>query len=316
MEIHQIRYFLALADLLNFTKAAETCNVSQPSLTRAIKLLEEELGGPLFHRERANTHLSELGRMVKPHLQQIYYEVHQAKRLARDFTRLNKSTLNLGVMCTIAPDQIIDLIGSIQRHHPGVELQLTDANARGLQERLIAGALELALYCIPGEEPDPRLHVMPLFRERFMIVVHPEHALASRDVIRVSDLNGERYLDRVNCEFDEYADPIFDQQGAICETVYRSERDDWILAMIAAGLGFGFMPEYSIDHAGVVARPLAEPEFWREVNLVTVHGRPHSPAVGAFVREAMRKRWRGQPAIAVRTASEKRMRETHSVNAS
>jgi LysR family transcriptional regulator, hydrogen peroxide-inducible genes activator len=86
--------------------------------------------------------------------------------------------------------------------------------------------------------------------------------------------------------------------------------------MIAAGLGFGFMPECSIDHTGVVARPLAEPEFWREVNLLTVRGRPHSPAVGAFVREAMRKHWLGQPAIAVRTASEKRMRETHSVNAS
>src|SRR3954449_12443032 len=66
MEMHQVRYFLAVADELNFTRAAERCHVAQPSLTRAIKLLEEELGGPLLHRERANTHLSELGRMVKP----------------------------------------------------------------------------------------------------------------------------------------------------------------------------------------------------------------------------------------------------------
>jgi LysR family transcriptional regulator, hydrogen peroxide-inducible genes activator len=87
--------------------------------------------------------------------------------------------------------------------------------------------------------------------------------------------------------------------------VYRSDRrDDWILAMIAAGLGFGFMPEYSIPRGGVVARPLIEPEFWREVNLVTARGRPHSPAVGAFVREAMRTQWLGQPALAVRMASE------------
>jgi DNA-binding transcriptional LysR family regulator len=87
--------------------------------------------------------------------------------------------------------------------------------------------------------------------------------------------------------------------------VYRSERDDWILAMIAAGLGFGFMPEHSIAHAGVVARPLIEPEFWREVNLVTVRGRPHSPAVGAFVREAMRTQWLGEPALAVRQEIER-----------
>src|SRR6266568_3300885 len=174
MEMHQIRYFLAVADQLNFTKAAEKCNVSQPSLTRAIKLLEEELGGLLFHRERANTHLSELGTMVKPHLQQIYDESHQAKRLARDFACLKKSTLKLGIMCTIAPDQIIDLIGSIQRHHPGVELQLSDANAWDLQERLIEGALEVAIYCIPGQEPDPGLHAQAL-RQSSGGRRHPDH---------------------------------------------------------------------------------------------------------------------------------------------
>ncbi|MBV8650613.1 MAG: LysR family transcriptional regulator, partial [Alphaproteobacteria bacterium] len=71
MEMHQIRYFLAVADALNFTRAADKCNVAQPSLTRAIKLLEEELGGPLLHRERARTHLSELGKMVLPYLTQV-----------------------------------------------------------------------------------------------------------------------------------------------------------------------------------------------------------------------------------------------------
>ena len=86
---------------------------------------------------------------------------------------------------------------------------------------------------------------------------------------------------------------------------YRCERDDWMLAMIAAGLGFGFIPEHSIDHPGVVVRPVVEPEFWREVNLVTVRGRPHSPAVGAFVREAMRAQGLGQPALAVRQTAER-----------
>ena len=83
----------------------------------------------------------------------------------------------------------------------------------------------------------------------------------------------------------------------------RLPRDDWILAMVKSGLGFGFMPEYAVNDAGVVARPLVEPEFWRLVNLVTVRGRPHSPAVGAFVREAMRTKWIGQQAIAVKNAA-------------
>ena len=86
MEMHQVRYFLAVAEELNFTRAAEKCHVAQPSLTRAIQLLEGELGGPLFHRERANTHLSELGRTVKPYLEQVYGQTLQAKRLAFDFS--------------------------------------------------------------------------------------------------------------------------------------------------------------------------------------------------------------------------------------
>src|SRR6266513_1323014 len=88
MEMHQVRYFLALCEELNFTRAAERCHVAQPSMTRAIKQLEEELGGALFHRERANTHLSELGRMVRPHLQQIFDDSLKAKRLAQDFSKL------------------------------------------------------------------------------------------------------------------------------------------------------------------------------------------------------------------------------------
>ena len=71
MEMHQIRYFLAVCETLNFTRAAEACNVSQPSLTRAIKGLEDELGGPLFRRERNNTHLTGLGEMMRPHLTQV-----------------------------------------------------------------------------------------------------------------------------------------------------------------------------------------------------------------------------------------------------
>jgi LysR family hydrogen peroxide-inducible transcriptional activator len=308
MEMHQVRYFLAVAEELNFTRAAEKCNVTQPSLTRAVKALEEELGGPLFHRERANTHLSELGRMVRPHLQQIFDDSLKAKRLAQDFSKLKKSKLKVGVMCTIAPNQLIELFGSLRARYPGLEIELTDASARQLDARLLEGDLEVAIYCLPGEKADERVHVMPLFSEQMMIVVHPGHPLALRNTIRLPDLEGEPYLSRVNCEF--YGCSLFDGCSA-WNMVYRSERDDWILAMIASGLGFGFMPENCISRRDVVARPLVEPEYWREVNLVTVRGRPHSPALGALVREAMRVKWIGQPAISVSRVKERPAHKTH-----
>jgi LysR family transcriptional regulator, hydrogen peroxide-inducible genes activator len=305
MEMHQIRYFLAVSEELNFTRAAERSNVAQPSLTRAIKLLEAELGGLLFHRERANTHLSELGRMVKPYLEKVYGEAQEAKRHASEFTKLKRTALRLGVMCTIAPNQLVELVCGIQRRHSGIELEIVDASARQLEDRLVAGDLEVAIYCIPGKEADDRLHYMPLFREQFVVVLPRSHRLAAQNAVSPKELTGERYLNRVSCEFNGYAGPIWREHGLTgCDTVYRSERDDWILAMVASGLGFGFMPASCAMHPMVVARPMVDPEFWREVNLVTVRGRPHSPAVGALVREAMRARWLGRPAIAVDVDSE------------
>jgi LysR family hydrogen peroxide-inducible transcriptional activator len=303
MEMHQVRYFLAVADELNFTRAAEACHVSQPALSRAIQQLEEELGGLLLHREHARTHLTELGRMVLPHLEQLYAEAQQARRRAEEFLKLKRTPLRLGIMCTIAPDPVIGFIGSVQARHPGVELQLCDANAWDLQARLFDGQLEVAIYCLPGQGPDERLHAMPLFREQMMVAVHRRHRLANGDAIRVRDLDGECYIHRMNCEFAGYADPIFAAQNVKCRAVYWSDRDDWTLAMVAAGVGWAFMPANSVTHPGVAGLPLTEPEFWREVNLVTVRGRRHSPAVGALVREAMRVEWFGEAALATRLAA-------------
>lgn len=304
MEMHQIRYFLAIARELSFSKAALRCKVAQPSLSRAIKKLEDEFGGPLFHRERAHTHLSELGRMIKPHLEQVYEQAEAAASRARDFTQLKRTQLKLGIMSTIAPDQIVDLIAALRARHQGIELRLCDASATELRRRLIEGDLEAVIYALPGEEPDGRTHVLPLFREQMVIAVHRGHRLANQRAFPVKELNGESYIHRMNCEFAGYADRILAERGVTCRPAYWSERDDWTLAMVAAGLGFGFLPRNSVAHSGVVGLPVVEPEFWRDVNLLTVRGRPHSPAVGVLVREAMRKKWFGRAAISLREAAE------------
>ena len=296
MEMHQVRYFLTLCDELNFTRAAEKCNVAQPALTRAIKLLETEFGGHLFHRERARTHLTELGAAVRPYLVEVRQHAQQAKKLASSLIELKGIRLKLGIMCTIGPANFVGLLSNLQTQYPGIELEIFDAGAPDLQERLLEGGLHAAIYCWP-DQVDERLHYLPLFREQFFVVLGPHHHLATRNAVRVSDLNGERYLNRINCEQMNLARDIFARHGAHVERIYRSERDDWILAMAAAGLGFAFMPQYSItEQSDVVVRPLIEPEFWREVNLITVRGRPHSPAIGALVREAMRTQWTGESA--------------------
>lgn len=301
--MHQVRYFLAVSNHLNFTRAAEACHVSQPSLTRAIKYLELEMGGELFHRVRSGTQLSELGRMVHPHLQQVFDQTAQAKRIAKDFRQIKRIKLRLGIMCTISPKMLAGLISGLNKRHPDIELDIRDSNARSIDKELLDGNLDAAIYCLPGERPNKLAHTMPLFRERMMIVLPRGHRLGKRANIPLVELHGENYIGRTSCEFNGYADGFFEEKGVDCREVYSSDRDDWVLSMIRSGLGFGFMPEYNVSGPNLVARPIASPAFWREVNLVTVRGRKHTAAVGALVREAMLLRWTGGPAIAITKAA-------------
>jgi LysR family transcriptional regulator, hydrogen peroxide-inducible genes activator len=300
MEMHQIRYFIEAARTRNFTRAAEACCVSPPSLLRAIKLLEEEFGGKLFNRERANTHLTELGKIALPHLQQVLKEAQDAKAKTKDFLGRESSNLSLGIMCTVAPHLFVELTRNFRERHPGISLKLLDATAQKLQASLLAGELEAAIYCIPGSEDHRRIHTLPLFEERMVIAVAKNSPLARKKAITGADLNGEPYLDRINCEVGDFGERQFAAFDSTSPTTFQSERDDWVLAMVAAGLGYGFLPESSASFPGVVARPLVRPDITRTVNLATVRGRMHTPAVGAFVREVMRTPWQGIPALALR----------------
>ena len=112
MELSQVRYFLALAKTLNFTRAAEACNVTQPALTRAIQRLEEELGGPLLHRERNLSQLTDLGRVMLPHLDAAYLAAETATAQAAAFKRRELTPLRLGLNTTISAHVLMPSCGN------------------------------------------------------------------------------------------------------------------------------------------------------------------------------------------------------------
>jgi DNA-binding transcriptional LysR family regulator len=290
MELHQIKYFLALCELLNFTRAAEKCNVSQPSLTRAIQNLEAEFGGPLFHRERQRTHLTELGRVMRPYFEQVSSQSQAAKDAAKTFVKLENVALKVGLMCTIGPAMLCGFVTAFRERYPGVEVEFMDAAGSALAKLLLSGDLDVAIFGLPEGLGDS-LHALPLFEERFVIVCAPSHHFAQFDVVRGRDLHEANYVNRRNCEYYEYAGNILRGMGVYVKMVMRSDRDDWVQAMILAGLGFGFFSEYAVTMPGLLSLPLVEPEFVRTINLVTVRGRPHSPAVGAMVRSARTYKW-------------------------
>lgn len=290
MEIHEIRYFLAVCQALNFTRAAEQCNVSQPALTRAIQKMEGELGGLLFSRERGNTHLTELGRLMQPHLEEVMRRTSAAKDTASRFLRLESAHLRLGVMCTIGPMRFVGFLNRFRADNPGIEVTLTEAVPPRLAEALLQAELDVAIMAQP-DSFDERLRAEPLYAERFVVACAVGHPFARRNAVSLKDMDGEFYLQRVNCEFRDVLRERCEAAGAFINRSYRSEREDWIQTMVAAGMGVCFIPEFSATHPGLVLRRVEDPGVARDICLVTVAGRRWSPAVASFVQAIRRYAW-------------------------
>jgi len=288
--MHQIKYFLAMCQTLNFTRAAEQCNVAQPSLTRAVQKLEEELGGPLFHRERNHTHLTSLGRLMRPYLEQTYAAAEQAKAEAESFGRLDRSSLVLGVMCTIGPKRLVPLMNRLRERLPQLEVRIQERPGRQLIDELLAGDLEIALVGLPSY-PE-RIRAEPLYSERYVVAFPAGHRFETMAAVPLREMEGESYLRRVNCEYDQFYAERAGEWTCNLNIRYESEREDWIQAMVMAGMGCCFLPEFLPLFPGLCTRVVVEPELEREIAIASVPGRRFSHAVDAFVRLVRAHDWR------------------------
>ena len=132
-----------------------------------------------------------------------------------------------------------------------------------------------------------------LYSERYVVIFPPEHRLGNHDSIRLQDLSGEPYVDRLSCEMREMVLEVCNNMDVELYARFRSEREDWVQGMVLAGIGFAFMPEYSVSLPGLPQRPLIEPSVVRKICLVNFPGRRFSPAVAAFVQAAQRFSWPG-----------------------
>jgi DNA-binding transcriptional LysR family regulator len=292
MEMSQIRYVLAAAHHLNFTKAAEACNVSQPALTKGIKALEGELGAEMFHREGRRILLTEFGRSMLPHLNQIAEEAEAARHLAQNFRLLAKVPLRLGVLSTIGHLRLARFLAEFGKRHEGMELAVREGSMAELSELLDRGDIDVAILS-RTEDAAQRYTLRDLYEERYVVVFPPNHRLGRMSAIRLGELSGETYVDRLACEMREMVMAVCASEGVELYARFRSEREDWVQAMVLAGIGFAFMPEHSVTLPGLSQRPLVEPEVTRTVTAATMPGRAHAPATAAFLRATQGFAWPG-----------------------
>lgn len=290
MELQQIRYFLAIQEHGSFSRAARECQVSQPALTAAIKKLETEIGSPLFYREGKRLVVTQLGRLVQPALEQALGGTRSARDIAHNFRLLRQAPLRLGVMSTIGPVRIARFLLAFHLKHPGVELTVHDAAFPVLQHKLENGELDLAVVSSP-QPLDDGLRGELLYPEPYVVVFAPGHPLERLEEVRLGDLHGEAYVDRLACEFREAVMAVCGQRKVELYASFRSEREDWVESMVLAGLGFAFMPRYSVRLPALRQRPLVDPPVERSVIVADVRGRQRSPAAKLFVEDLRAFAW-------------------------
>lgn len=265
MEMQQIRYFLAVCDQGSITQAAQLAYVSQPSLTQAIKKLEDEMGGALFTRTRSGCELTPLGRMVEAKLRKIYKELQAAKAEAIRFNRLNTVPLRIGLMSTIGARRLSPCLVWYQQEYPNIELELVVDSEAELLRQLDSGALDLAISA-PALLP-ALYRTTLLYEERYVVAFNPAHRFSQMQQVDLQAIQAEPYLDRLNCELREDLKGICQTQDIGLYATYRSNSEEWILQMVKAGIGVALMPEYSVPKqaADIDCRYLREPEISRKV---------------------------------------------------
>ena len=277
MELYQIRYFLAVAETMNFTRASERSFVSQPALTKAIQRLEETIGGRLFDRTKNSVQLTDFGRAMLPNFRQIYDAALQAREQARRLTRERREWVRVGVMCTIDFHQVLPGFAHSQEGRSAVELSFREGNLEGLTDALDQGDVDVGIMCSPYEIPK-RFKAMPLFREHYVLAIGDDHRFNGRSAVEMAELHREHYCERVMCEFSAYIERLLDARGVALEVVQTSAREDWIQAFVRANFGIAFMPVSIAEAAGLGHVHTVDCPIVREVSVLVQAERPITAA--------------------------------------
>ena len=294
MEMNQIRYFLAVARELHFTRAAAACNVSQPALTRAILKLEEEFGGPLFHRERALTQLTELGQQMLPPLERALSAAREARMLADSFRRRETSPLRIGLEFSIPAAVLTPAISSLRSSNLAIELSLRSGSQTDLCERMLRGEIDLALL-VDGPDMPERLHRWRMYAERYVVICQPEHRFGLQESVTPGDLAGECLLLFADeaCPVRRYLTELWAQNGLKPQRQHLGNSTDQLTEMVRAMLGVSIYGERYPATPPLLRRPIAADPDGRAVVLATAAGRQLGPTP-ALLLKLMRARAWGQ----------------------
>jgi len=247
IERYLLRYFLAVIDQGNFSKAAMICNVSQPTLSVGIAKLENNIGQTLFRRTNRRVELTESGARLAPLARRIEAEFAHAEREVSKTS--HTSTLRIGLL-TSTPDKWTEsLLGSLSSLQADRRIELVEGRERDLVERLTRSRIDVALTLI--QESENRFACQPLFTEGYSVAMSKRHRLAGREQIEPEELTGETMIVRRHCEALVDTSRFFTAHGVRPFFAARTTDESRALTYVRSGLGITVMPD-CFEHAEIV----------------------------------------------------------------
>ena len=288
MEIHQLRYFLAVAEEGSFSRAATREHVAQPSLSQQIQKLEADVGERLFDRLPRSIVLTDAGDCLLPYARKILAEIADAHRCVDDLKRDVAGRLTVGAILTIAPYILPTLIGRFRDQYPNVTLEIFEDTTENLALRLEDATLDLALASSCNESSTLQRH--SLGEEALLLLVPRQHRLAKKKKIKWSDLESQKFLllHEMHC-LSVQVHELLTTHGLRPEPAVRGAQLATIAQMVASDMGVTLVPQMMINTeapSGCVALPFAPPVPVRELNLLRNPFRLESKAAAAFRKEA------------------------------
>jgi DNA-binding transcriptional LysR family regulator len=291
MDLNQIRYFLALADTLNFTRAAERCHVSQPALTQSIKRLESELGGKLINRNGLDTKITPLGKSLRGYFEQIDRTKKLVVTTARAMMVGEIAELHIGIMCTLGPRLLTSMLDEFQMTHPQVSLVLHDVKPEEILDLLLSGKIDGA-FCSYQELPRAGMKLAKLFDENMVLAFPKGHEFSKLETVPLNEIAGHRYVDRLHCELRQMLFGFFESKQLELNVVFRSEREDWIQSLIRDGVGVSVIPVYSLLRPELDYRKITNPDLFRTVQFATLEQSEIKPALETFTKQMDSHDWK------------------------
>lgn len=287
-----MRYFLALASSLNFTRAAEQCNVTQSALTKAIQKLERELGGDLIFRERQLTQLTDLGRLVRPTLEATVAALDSTRLHAKEYHRKAIAPFKLALTPCVSASLAAAPLSEMAAFMPGLQIELVEVDPGLVVGMLLDGEANAALTGDDIEDLPSRIDAWRLFREEFVVLAARNHRFAARETITLEALDDVPWLQLVGCGSVSKFWQGRSAQGIRTRILHRSRDMDHLQHMADVGLGVVLAPEHVPRLPSLIARSIEGQPLQRDVCLLVVSGRRYSPALDAFVKMARTRNWR------------------------